>query len=82
MRCVLKMRLWFNGKLFLLQEFLASITVDLATTNWYLANNIQKFTLYGKLGYTRNVNHYYGFREENAALISDADMMSKLINLM
>ncbi len=35
----------------------------------------KEFTLYGKLGYTRNVNHYYGFSEENAALISDADMI-------
>jgi hypothetical protein len=34
---------------------------------------LKEFTLYGKLGYTRNVNHYYGFSDENAALISDAN---------
>lgn len=31
------------------------------------------FTTYGKLGYTRNVNHYYGFSEENAPIIENAD---------
>ena len=35
----------------------------------------REFTLYGKLGYTRNVNHYYGFSKENAALINNADMI-------
>ncbi|PJA08548.1 MAG: hypothetical protein COX70_03380 [Flavobacteriales bacterium CG_4_10_14_0_2_um_filter_32_8] len=33
----------------------------------------KEFTLYGKLGYIRNVNHYYGFSDKNAALINDAD---------
>jgi hypothetical protein len=31
------------------------------------------FTTYGKLGYTRNVNHYYGFSEENTPIIENSD---------
>ncbi|PCJ01458.1 MAG: hypothetical protein COB15_00615 [Flavobacteriales bacterium] len=31
------------------------------------------FTTYGKLGYTKNVNHYYGFPEQNAPIIENAD---------
>ncbi len=35
----------------------------------------KQFTLYSKLGYSRNVNHYYGFPEETTAEINDADQI-------
>jgi hypothetical protein len=34
---------------------------------------LKEFTLYSKLGYNRNVNHYYGFSDENAVVINNAD---------
>ncbi|MBL4593154.1 MAG: hypothetical protein JKX68_04965 [Flavobacteriales bacterium] len=33
----------------------------------------KEFTIYGKIGYTRNVNHYYGFSDKNAAIITNSD---------
>jgi len=33
----------------------------------------KEFTLYGNLGYNRNVNHYYGFSDQNAAIINSPD---------
>ncbi len=33
----------------------------------------KEFTLYGQMGYTRNVNHYYGFSDQNAAIIVSPD---------
>ena len=34
---------------------------------------LKEFTLYGKLGYSRNVNHYYGFPDESLVTIANAD---------
>jgi len=34
---------------------------------------LKEFTLYSKLGYNRNANHYYGFPDENAVIINNAD---------
>ncbi len=39
----------------------------------------KEFTLYGTMGYTRNVNHYYGFSDQNAAvIINDDDIRQEL----
>jgi hypothetical protein len=35
------------------------------------------FTTYAKVGYTRNVNHYYGFSEANAELVKDANAVKQ-----
>ncbi len=34
---------------------------------------LDDFTIYGKLGYNRNVNHYYGFPAESIITINNAD---------
>ncbi len=38
---------------------------------------LKKFTLYSKLDYTRNVNHYYGFPEDNIITNLDADQVKQ-----
>ena len=35
------------------------------------------FTSYAKVGYTRNVNHYYGFSDDNAPLVEDANAVKQ-----
>ncbi len=37
----------------------------------------KEFTTYGRLGYTRNVNHYYGFSEDNEQIIENADAIKQ-----
>ena len=38
------------------------------------------FTTFGKLGYTRNVNHYYGYDAKDAALIPNDDFIKQQLN--
>lgn len=40
----------------------------------------KEFTTFGKLGYNRNVNHYYGFSEDNTPLIVDKDVIKQEVN--
>lgn len=41
---------------------------------------LKEFTLYGKAGYNRYVNHYYGFPEENLITIHNADNVKQELN--
>jgi hypothetical protein len=42
----------------------------------------KEFTLFGKLGYTRNVNHYYGFSDQNAAVIANSDDIRQELDIL
>ena len=42
----------------------------------------KEFTLFGKLGYTRNVNHYYGFSDQNAAVIANSDNIRQELDIL
>lgn len=41
---------------------------------------LKEFTLYSKVGYNRNVNHYYGFSDENAVIITNPDNIKQRLD--